>query len=265
MQANDVLGVSQTNQKEIQNVFKLFDIVNVKDPAQQTLLLTWMVNSILPRTQKPILLLYGARGSGKSYTARIIKRLLNPAEEGSSELFVYKPKDVDYLIRLLSRDAVVVLDNVGEIDQETSDIFCNVVTGGIVIALDNLNTIDKKTNDVLRNILTGGVVATRELHTTKNQVLIDIKSKLIVTTINPQLFKFADLRERTIKIEITRADNYLPEKQLNSEFEACRGEIFGAILSLAQGYLRNNLFKTKSVGKYLTEVLNLKPGFDNLA
>jgi energy-coupling factor transporter ATP-binding protein EcfA2 len=254
----DITFMRETNQgvqtvpikREIQNIFKLFDIVNVKDPAQQTLLLTWVVNSLLPWAQSPILLLCGARGSGKSYMARIIKRTLDPVEGNSSELLVNKPKDINYLIGLLSHNAVAVLDNISTIDRETSDVLCNVVTGG--------------------------VIATRELYTTNDQVLIDIRSKLIVTAINSQIFESGsgDLAERTVGIEISRPeDNYMSEEYLNEKFEACRGEIFGAILSLAQGYIKDGLPKEgevsefrlttfASVGKYLTKVLNLKPSFE---
>ena len=83
---------------------------------------------------------------------RIIKRLLDPVEGDKSELLVNKPKDINYLIGLLSHNAVAVLDNVSMIDRETSDVLCNVVTGG--------------------------VIPTRELYTTNDQVLIDIRSNL---------------------------------------------------------------------------------------
>lgn len=254
----DITFIKETNQgiqevptsQSVKNIFKLFEIVNVKDPAQQTLLLTWIINAMLPWAQSPILLLCGARGSGKSFMGRIIKRLLDPVEGDKSELLVNKPKDINYLIGLLSHNAVAVLDNVSMIDRETSDVLCNVVTGG--------------------------VIPTRELYTTNDQVLIDIRSKLIVTAINSQIFESGsgDLAERTVSIEISRPeDNYVSEEYLNEKFSEYRSVIFGAVLSLVKGYLRDGIPKAgdksefrlttyASVGRYLTKALNLQSPFD---
>jgi hypothetical protein len=255
---SDVTFIRETNQgtqnvptkKNIRSIFKLFNIINVKDDAQKVLLLTWIVNSLLPWAQSPILLLCGARGSGKSFMGRIIKRTLDPVEGNASELLVNKPQDLNYLIGLLSHNAVAVLDNISKIDRQTGDVLCNVVTGG--------------------------VISTRELYTTNDQVLIDIRSKLIITAINSQIFDSGagDLAERTVSIEISRPEsNYLSEEWLNEEFETYRSEIFGAILELIRGYLKNGIPKKgevsefrlttfASVGRYISDTLGLKPSFD---
>jgi len=238
------------NKKRRENVLKIFRIINVKDHAQKILLLTWMVTALLPWAQTPILLLCGTRGSGKSFMGRILKRTLDPVEGNSSELLVNKPRDLNYLIGLLSHNAVAVLDNISKIDRETSDILCNVVTGG--------------------------VIPTRELYTTNDQVLIDIRSKLIITAINSQIFDSGsgDLAERTISIEISRPeDSYLSEEDLVEEYEKCRSEIFGSLLSLVQGYIKEGLPKKgetsgfrlttyASVGKYISKALGMKTTFD---
>jgi len=92
---------------------------------------------------------------------RIIKRTLDPVEGNASELLVNKPQDLNYLIGLLSHNAVAVLDNISRIDRATGDVLCNVVTGG--------------------------VISTRELYTTNDQILIDIRSKLII---QPSILKY---------------------------------------------------------------------------
>jgi len=255
---SDVTFIRETNQgtqnvptkKNIKSIFKLFNIINVKDEAQKVLLLTWIVNSLLPWAQSPILLLCGTRGSGKSFMGRIIKRTLDPVEGNASELLVNKPQDLNYLIGLLSHNAVAVLDNISRIDRATGDVLCNVVTGG--------------------------VISTRELYTTNDQILIDIRSKLIITAINSQIFDTGagDLAERTVSIEISRPEsNYLSEEWLNEEFETYRSEIFGAILELIRGYLQKGIPRKgevsefrlttfASVGRYISDVLGLKPSFD---
>ena len=226
-----------------EDVMRLFDVVNVPDRFQQILILTWLVNCFLPWAQYPILLLCGSRGSGKSWLARILKRLVDPVEGNASELLVNKPRDVNYLIHLLSHNACAVLDNLSFIDTEMSDVLCQVVTGG--------------------------VMPTRQLYTTNDSVLIDIKSRLIITAINKEIFESGtgDLAERTIAIEIDRPEGkYVTEESLNEDFDSVRSDILGGILAIVQGYLKNGIPKKgeasefrmttyASVGKYVAEAV----------
>jgi energy-coupling factor transporter ATP-binding protein EcfA2 len=231
--------------RDPRNVLKLFDVVNVDDIQQQILIITWLVNAFLPWAQWPILLLCGSRGSGKSWLARILKRLVDPVEGNSSELLVPKMKDVNYLIHLISHNAVGVLDNMSYVDQETSDILCQVVTGG--------------------------VVPTRELYTTNDSVLLSIKSRVIITSINKEIFESGtgDLAERSVAIEIERPEgHYVTEEALTDDFDLIRADVLGGILSLVQGYLRDGVpqkgdtseFRMttfSSVGRYVAKALSL--------
>lgn len=232
-----------------QDIMKLFRVVNVPDRNQQLLIVTWLVNAFLPWAQYPILLLCGSRGSGKSWLARILKRLVDPVEGNASELLVNKPRDVNYLIHLLSHNACAVIDNLSFIDTEMSDVLCQVVTGG--------------------------VMPTRELYTTNDSVLIDIKSRLIITAINKEIFESGtgDLAERTVAIEIDRPEGkYVTEESLTEDFESVRSDILGGILALVQGYLKDGIpqkgesseFRMTtyaSVGKYIAKVLGNEMNF----
>lgn len=78
------------------------------------------------------------------------------------------------------------------------------------------------------------------------------------------------MAERTVSIEISRPeDNYVSEEYLNEKFSEYRSVIFGAVLSLVKGYLRDGIPKAgdksefrlttyASVGRYLTKALNLQ-------
>jgi energy-coupling factor transporter ATP-binding protein EcfA2 len=231
--------------RDPKNVMKLFKIVNVPDAQQQILIISWLVNAFLPWAQWPILLLCGSRGSGKSWLARILKRLVDPVVGNASELLVNKPRDLNYLIHLISHNALGVLDNMSFIDQECSDTLCNVVTGG--------------------------VVPTRQLYTTNDSVLIDVKSRIIITAINREIFESGtgDLAERTISVEIDRPEGkYITEEALTDAFDEVRADILGGLLSLVQGYLKDGIsphgtvseFRMttySSVGKYVEKVLKI--------
>lgn len=233
-----------------QNVLKLFRVINCTDLRQQVLLITWLVNAYLPWAYYPILLLCGLKGSGKSFMARILKRLVDPVEGDASEILVNKPRDLNYLMGILSHNACGVLDNLSKIDKEMSDVLCQVVTGG--------------------------VMPTRELYTTNDQVLIDIQSRLICTAINKEIFESSegDLAERTVFIEIDRPEGkYVQEDYLVEQFDEIRAQVLGGILALVQGYLKEGrprrgetsefrMTTYASVGKYIVKKLQLKRDFD---
>jgi hypothetical protein len=112
---------------------------------------------------------------------------------------------------------------------------------------------------------------TRQLYTTNDSVLIDIKSRLIITAINKEIFESGtgDLAERTISIEIDRPEGkYITEETLNEDFDLVRADVLGGVLALVQGYLKNGIPKKgetsefrmttyASVGKYVTKALGL--------
>ena len=241
------MGIQQApNSYEIENVWKLFDVMNIYDKGKQILILAWLLNALLPSSEYPILQLHGPKGSGKSRAARFLKRQLDPMSNYDSELSATDTDNFDQLINFLSHGGCIVLDNISNIDQATSDLFCMVVTGG--------------------------VVPKRELYTTNDQVFVDIKTRCIITGINREIAGAGsgDLSERIVSIELERPEGrYISNEYLDSKFEEIRFDVLGGLFKLASLYLKENkniisrpskfrMITFANVGQFLSEIFKDK-------
>ena len=97
----------------------LWTLCNI-DPADQPLVLAWLLATFMPDAACPILVLVGEQGSAKSTSARVLASIVDPCMPPVS--------DVDWpAVAQVSR--VVALDNMSHIPDRLSDPLCRAVTG----------------------------------------------------------------------------------------------------------------------------------------
>ncbi len=106
----------------IEKVLNLFNLHSQKD---RLLFLVYVVSLFIPDIAKPILLLYGSKGSAKTTSFELVKNIVDPSIVETSSF----PKDVNDLIQILSHSYVTYFDNITTISQSLSDLLCRVVTG----------------------------------------------------------------------------------------------------------------------------------------
>lgn len=87
----------------------------------------WLVTSMNPKINMPLLYLLGGAGTGKSSMQRIIGKLLDPSSRG---LINWDDTNLRDLSIMLDRSYLVNFDNVSRIHQKKSDLLCQCVTGG---------------------------------------------------------------------------------------------------------------------------------------
>jgi hypothetical protein len=225
------------------DTIKLFDIINVKEQKSKLLLIAWLVTSLLPDEEHPVLLLHGSQGAGKSVAARITKRLIDPTSSEKNELSRLNAKDYGQITFTLAHNFVTIFDNISFTDKSIDDILCLGVTGGSEIK--------------------------RALFTNSETVSTDISSTIILTTINPDLITAGDLGDRSIQIELDRpVGKFLNRKFIDAHFNSVKPDIFGGLIALVQLYLekKEELEKEPSnfrmttyaaVGKLVAETLGL--------
>jgi len=237
-----------------EDILKIFDYINIEGEEKKLLVLTWILTCFLPNAQYPILLLCGTRGSGKTEAAKKIKRIIDPVSGGKfgPETLVYAPNDLDKLTHQLSHTALAVLDNISHINLNTGNLLCQAVTSGHT--------------------------QTRLLYTTNESLYISIRTRIILTSINREIFNVEslDASERTVCIELDRPDGkYIDIDFLDETFELEKSKFLGSAFALLKGYLRDGKPKTgersdfrmtvfASMGKYLAKELNFKCDFNKV-
>ena len=100
--------------------------VNVANEDDFVLIVSHPLAALRPNLPCPILVLHGEQGSAKSTTAKVEKKLIDPAEPLLRSL----PRDSRDLYIAASNSWVVALDNVSGLPTWLSDDLCRLATGG---------------------------------------------------------------------------------------------------------------------------------------
>ncbi len=186
----------------------LWRYVNVH-PADRVLIAAWLLAALRPRGPYPILVFIGEQGSGKSFTARVMKSLADP----SASPLRAPPRDVlDLLVAALS---------------------------SWVLALDNMSGADPQLSDALCRLSTGGALSGRTLYTNSEETLIEVQRPVILNGID-DLATRPDLADRCIVLELPQLQRRATEHDLAAAFNSDACAIFAALLDGLRLALRDS-------------------------
>lgn len=173
---------------------------------QRTCLGIWMFALAFPDLMptKPILLVEGERGSGKTLALQRIALALHGKH---MPIQVPKQEDKDFGVKIL-RSPITILDDVNEPVDWLRDCLCTYATGG--------------------------GWTRRALFTNDAEHVIKPESYLTITTNNPTTFRQSQVADRCLIIRLERReerDGYLGADALFTQVIADRDEIFGEWLT----------------------------------
>ncbi len=163
--------------------------------------LCWIVQSMLPSKEYPILILSGARGSGKTTITKAIKQLIDPTTP-------------------LTRS------NVGDVRG-----FAIHASKRHTIAIDNLSGLTPEQSDILCRAATGGGHSERTLHTDEDETVFEFTNPLILNGIG-SIATRDDLLDRSMVVGLQQLADRVPQGEFDRQLEAMRPGVFGALLDL---------------------------------
>lgn len=167
-----------------------WNLINVKNEHDRTLLFAWLTCQFLANVEKPLLLLLGPQGSGKTTAARFLRALVDPADPIDVHL---DDKDDEFAFNMY-KNPVPYFDNVGRLSAKHCDKFCRAIT----------KTVFMK----------------RALYTNNKQICYEYQRSFIMTAVQMP-FKAEDLMSRTISVNFApiAAPNYAEKNDLIQRFE----------------------------------------------
>lgn len=179
---------------------RLWRFVRV-EPANRPLILAWLLMIFRPRGPYPVLALVGEQGSGKSTTARVLRRLVDP-------------NDAD--LRAEPR--------------EERDLWVAAVNGWL-LALDNVSRLPGWLSDALCRIATGAGFAARTLYANTEETILAAQRPVLITSIADVIAQ-PDLLDRALVLTLPRLpdDAREPEGEFWGAFDAERPALLGALL-----------------------------------
>ena len=186
------------------------NIFNICGNSQSMLIMGWLIGCFMSEGPKPMLVIQGEQGSGKSFLASILRSLVDPAKADKTSL----PSS--------ERDLYVQAQN------------------NYVLSFDNQRTLYKRHSDWLCRMVTGGGYSTRRLYTNTEEEVFSASRPIILNGIT-QIADQPDLIDRSIFINIPgiNADERKPEKELLNSLENIKPQILGEICNALSAILRN--------------------------
>jgi len=187
------------------SIAEFLDYIRLADVDAQLLYLVSQISYLVPDIPHPITLLWGGKGTIKSTSQEVTKKLLDNSSVGLISMPAkYRNNE---LIQQLDHHYIASFDNVGSIDDGQSDTFCRAVTG-IGVSKRQLYTDDEDiTKSFLRCISMNGI----NLPADKPDIL-----------------------DRAITYETipTPKHQRKPLSEIQEKFEAEASSIFGAFLDV---------------------------------
>lgn len=183
--------------------------MNVNDDDFR-LIVGWLLASLNPYVDRPILWVNGEKGYGKTELTNLLKKLIDPDATGA-----LAPVDSvrDFKVVASSR-YIVGLDNISKITKNWSDTFCRMVTGISFVA--------------------------RKLYTDTTALSIKSHNSLIINGKN-LMPTYDDLEDRCFCITLKKLDktNRKSKEEIRASFDEKRPEILGAFLDAVSVALKN--------------------------
>jgi hypothetical protein len=194
------------------------EVLNISSEGWQVLR-SLMVISLIPDVPKPIGILTGEAGSGKSDATRFVIRVLDPQAAALQP----PPKNMGDL--LVSADAAMVL------------------------AFDNLSGIHQALSDSMCRLATGAGVRKRSLYTDRSLAVFDQVRAMFINGIELGGLR-GDLVDRAVPIHLSRIseNDRMTEKDLQELFETLLPRILGGLFStIAEAWARFPDVKLKAL------------------
>lgn len=183
------------------NVMDLFNFINVEDKYDRLLVISFVVFSLVPYGNKPILSLSGRAGSGKTEASKVIKSLVDPTMPLVNNL----SDKTDELDRMAQTNAVMAFDNLSSLSNRMSDHWCKIATGLGVRIKKYYVTSEYITFEAIRPIIANGV----------SQTLVQ-----------------SDVLNRAVPVELTPMENPLEDDEYRLSLENAKPKLLGAVFTL---------------------------------
>lgn len=180
--------------------------VNIRD-EDWTLYLTFLLDCFRPDTPYPVLLLTGGQGTGKSFTHRYTRQVVDP----NSIPLRRAPRSVD--------DIPVAAAN------------------NYLVCFENMSHLTKDMQDALCTLSTGGGFATRQLYTNFEEAVAEMSRPVAINGISTVVTR-PDLLDRTIHLNLPKIESYADVRDIDKKFVEDRPAIFTGLLKLFSDALK---------------------------
>lgn len=192
------------------------------DEHDREIILSWLVAQLFSETMKtrPILLLQGPPGCGKTTLATFLLRLIESIDRNP---IAFSGKD----------------------DSLTASMAIHKV-----LVLDNLEFIKQSMIDVLNSVTTGTKIELRKLYTTNEVVEVVPRCSIIITSAFASLDQDGALQSRLIRIKMNGREDFGEESTYWNRFKNDYDDLFSELLFYARIVLKAEKVEYKYILRF---------------
>lgn len=117
--------LQQIEPKKGGEISRVLQFVNIFDPNEQLLFITYLIAVFIPDIPRTVLVHIGDQGAAKSTAMRLARSLIDPS---IAELLI-PPSDIPELALAANHNYCLYLDNMSYLSDQLSDVLCRLVTG----------------------------------------------------------------------------------------------------------------------------------------
>jgi hypothetical protein len=183
-------------------------LINASSEENWILTLAWLTQAFWCQGPYAHLYLRGPQGTLKSYMMAVLKTISDPSTAIKRTLTDSKQ---DMAIAIGS-ESITSFDNLSGMSKIIADLFCIASTGG--------------------------VFASRALYTDNEEAVSYIKGVIIMNGID-DLGQRGDLVDRTIVLDLEKAETRKTEKEIDAEINEKKAKLLGALLDMTARGLEN--------------------------
>ncbi len=185
----------------------LLDLVRASE-SDRLLLKCWLVTCLFPNISHAILSINGPKGTAKTTTATLLRSMIDPG----SDSLMSNPHDLTAYAVSAEKRWVMGFDNLSYMPQWLSDGLCMSSTGG--------------------------TVSKRQLYTDADEIMLDLRRVVIMTSI-PQVGEREDLLDRMLMMPLTEISEQerIMEEEWASRVAALLPKALGGLYSVTAAVL----------------------------
>lgn len=193
----------QVEPREGGDIQQFHKFTNIIDEDDWKMFLAFTVATLIPDIPRPVLVINGSQGAGKSTPMRMLKELSDPSRLVSAGKITNETE----LARLANRHSLLFFDNLSFLEKDNSDVLCRLITG------DGFSK--------------------RKLYSDDDEVIYNFKRPLMLNGINNFITQ-ADLLDRAVILNVERIpeEKRLTELELWGNFEKEKPLILGAMFTV---------------------------------
>lgn len=217
-QAAQVLPEAVAIEDAAQVLANIFKFVNLAGEADQLVFTVYVTSLLIAEISHPMPVLHGEQGSGKTYTLKTVRRLIDPSDVATLTM----PWQGNEFVQQLDHHWLAYYDNLARITDWQQDIICRAVTG------------EGHTK--------------RKLYSDEEDIIFTYRRCIALNGINIVSTR-PDLLDRSIILELSSLEGRRQtEAQLEADFERLRPRLLGAILGVLAGALNEEADTATALG-----------------